>query len=211
MILNMGNLEAGVRWWKRPEQGWGNDIINSEYEAIYDSKSAGVTQDWWDAAVNRLWAWKAIRSPKPPNTKEAIRSAGNRRLEEIANQYSIIRSATSKEPQIDDVCWEQIAPLFQLAFEIKSSQKRIGSPVFACKMCHFLFPRIFPVMDNLATGVFDYEFYWRGMKDEWHRFPSKVEALAFLKSSIEITTQIHPLYPWATKIIELSHIGYANG
>jgi len=33
-------------------------------------------------------------------------------------------------------------------------------------MCHFLFPKLFIVMDNLDTSVFDYEFYWRGMQDE---------------------------------------------
>ena len=41
---------------------------------------------------------------------------------------------------------------------------KCGSQVFACKMCHFLLPNLFLVIDNWATGVMDYEFCWRGMK-----------------------------------------------
>ncbi len=47
-----------------------------------------------------------------------------------------------------------------------------------------MFPRLFIVMDNLATGVFDYKFYWRGMKDEWSRFPAKANARNLLAEAI---------------------------
>jgi hypothetical protein len=78
-------------------------------------------------------------------------------------------------------------------------------------MCHFLFAMIFPVIDNKATGIFEYEFYWRGMKDAWQRFPLQEQARAQLNAEIITTGPIHPSYPWETKIIELSHIGYAQG
>jgi hypothetical protein len=164
--------------------------------------------------VKRLWDWKAIRARKPPNTKEAIKDAGLARLDRIALQIQHIRSTVPSEPGIEDVEWEDIAELFGLSFEIKCGNRRSGSPVFACKMCHFIFPKIFPVIDNLATGVFDYEFYWRGMRGEWLRFPDKERAKLQLKESIicseNATEGIHDLYPWETKIIELSHIGYAH-
>lgn len=63
------------------------------------------------------------------------------------------------------------------------------------------------MVDNFATGTFEYEFYWRGMRDEWNRFQDKEQALELLRSSIE-ADRIHPFYPLETKIIELSHIGY---
>ena len=65
-------------------------------------------------------------------------------------------------------------------------------------------------MDNQVVGRFEYEFYWRGMKDEWRRFDKKDDAREILKSAIRAGTSIliHPLYPIETKIMELSHIGY---
>lgn len=64
---------------------------------------------------------------------------------------------------------EDVGPLFALAYGIK----RGNHPVFACKMCHFMFPRVFVVMDHSVTGTFEYEFYWRGMKEVWGRFAKK--------------------------------------
>jgi hypothetical protein len=64
--------------------------------------------------------------------------------------------------------WEDIVGLYDLVLPIKCH-----SYVFASKMCHFLFPQVFMVMDSLATGIVEYEFYWRGMKDEWERYPKK--------------------------------------
>jgi hypothetical protein len=157
-----------------------------------------------------LWAWKAIRSPKPPNTKEEIKTRGKERLKRIAEQYEAIRMVSTGEPRIGDTSWDELQGLFDICSEIKRGERQNASPVFACKMCHFLFPAIFPVIDNLATGVFDYEFYWRGMKDEWHRFSFKEEARAQLSEYVNSAGAAHQLYPWETKIIELSHIGYSR-
>jgi hypothetical protein len=206
MILCLQNLEAGVDWWKG--SGWGADLVNSEYIPIFDAKCNGITAEWWDATVNRLWTWKAIRSRNPPNTVDAIRRRGMDRLSEIAVQFDKIQLLVRSEPYIADLDWEDISELFGICFEIKCCNRTFGSPVFASKMCHFLFPRVFPVVDNFATGTFEYEFYWRGMRDEWNRFHDKEQALELLRSSIE-ADRIHPLYPFETKIIELSHIGYS--
>jgi hypothetical protein len=67
-------------------------------------------------------------------------------------------------------------------------------------------------MDNQATGIFEYEFYWRGMKDEWHRFPDQAEAINILTQAVMSNGQhLHRTYPLETKIMELSHIGYNYG
>jgi len=102
--------------------------------------------------------------------------------------------------------WEVIEALFTIVSNIKPH-----SPVFASKMCHFLFPKLFIVMDNLATSVIDYEFYWRGMKDEWSRFKEKDLARNIFANAIQSDKSIHPLYPFETRIMELCHIGYKHG
>ena len=72
MIVSLENLEAGIKWWKGGQRNWGADLINSEYKAIFDSKSAGISEEWWAATVDRLWNWKARgilygRIPIKPN------------------------------------------------------------------------------------------------------------------------------------------------
>ncbi len=205
MIVSDENFKAGIEWWK----GWGTgDFNNSEYEAIYSARRDGLTDSWWNATVDRLWNWRAIRSPRPPNTKDAIKERGNERLPMLATQFKSIRTLTSGEPGIKDVEWDDIAELYELSFEVKCCNRRIGSPVFASKMCHFIFPNIFPVMDNFATGVFDYEFYWRGIRDEWLRFPRKIGMINYLQSYIESRNGVGNLHPYETKVLELCQIGY---
>jgi hypothetical protein len=210
MIICIENLEAGIHWWLTNTPKWGADIMNSEYKDIYGQRIAGVTMEWWDAAVDRLWNWKAIRSPRRPNTKDEIKARGQERLNRISEQYDTICTISTSEPRICDSTWEQLQGLFDVCSEIKWGERKNASPVFACKMCHFLFPAIFPIVDNLATGVFDYEFYWRGMKDEWRRFAYKEEAKARLNVYVNSAGAAHESYPWETKIIELSHIGYSR-
>ena len=155
--------------------------------------------------MNRLGQWHAYRGPKPPNTKAAISSRGEQHLAGIASQYAKLTAIGGAEPSIVDLCWEDAAALFRIASDIKP-----GSPVFAGKMCHFLFPKLFIVMDNLATNAFDYEFYWRGMRDEWGRFGTRADAKKLLAEAIKSEEPLHPLYPFETKIMELSHIGYKH-
>lgn len=204
MIINLDNLKAGLQWWRRGD--WPKDIHNTDYYDIYSARSAGANTRWWTVTVGRLSQWRAYRGPNPPNTKVEITTRGAQRLDAIAAQYAKLVASSSAEPCIADLCWEDVAPLFELASEIKP-----GSPVFAGKMCHFLFPKLFIVMDNLATSVFDYEFYWRGMKDEWCRFKEKADARNLLSESIKSAKPVHPLYPLETKVMELSHIGYKHG
>ena len=135
-----------------------------------------------------------------------IAERGAQRLYAVAAQYAKLAASSVSEPCIEDLCWEDVAPLYAIASEIKP-----GATVFAGKMCHFLFTKLFIVMDNLATSVFDYEFYWRGMKDEWCRFKDKGEARNLLADAVRSDKPLHPLYPLETKIMELSHIGRKHG
>jgi hypothetical protein len=211
MIVSLDNLENGIQWWQTYVDKWGLDFANAEYYDIYKLRADGITQKWWSATVDHLWDWKAIRAPKPPNTKQEILDRGIKRFDAIGGLFSRLRSISSSEPSIADVTWEEIGPLFDLCFQIKPGGSRYGSPVFASKMCHFIFPKVFPVIDNLATGIFEYEFYWRGMKDEWFRFQEKSEALGMLKAAMKTNgKEVHDRFPFQTKIIELSHIGYAK-
>lgn len=204
MILRPDNLKLGIDWWEK--HGWESDYINREYYEMYSARSSGITSEWWSATVKRLWDWLAIRGPMPPNSKAEIMERGLPRLDRIAAEYSKLVKTTNGEPKFTAASWEDVSPLFYCALEIKPMSR-----VFASKMCHFLFPNLFMVMDNKGTGVFEYEFYWRGMQSEWSRFGQKSEAIEKLRHTIKSEMAIHPLYPYETKIIELCHIGYEHG
>ncbi len=210
MIISLDHLNAGLKWWGKrrgKKTKFPSDIHNADYYDIYDVRAAGVTVQWWDATVNRLGQWRAYRGGKCPITKKEIIRRGIQRLSEVAAEYAKLVTSSTTEPCITDVCWEDVDSLFAIA----SGIRRGKAPVFASKMCHFLFPKLFIVMDNQATSIFDYEFYWRGMKDEWCRFKDKAEASNLLRNAIRSSKPLHPLYPLETKIMELSHIGHKHG
>ena len=130
-IVSLDNLRAGLRWWD--ESGWGKDVVNADYDAIYKVRRDGVTEQWWTSTVDRLSKWRALR---PNFTKAAIAARGAGCLSAIADQYGELVAKSTAEPSIVDMYWEEVAPLFALASEIKP----VKSPVFPSKMCHFLFP-----------------------------------------------------------------------
>jgi hypothetical protein len=203
MIISVENLVNGIRWWQKGK--WGSDILNGEYYDIYSSLADGITEEWWVKTVDRLSRWHAYRGPCPPNTKTEILKSGHRILDKIRSEYTALIGKSSKEPSITEMSWDDIATFFALAQSIKPK-----SPVFGAKLSHFVFPKLFIVMDNLATNVFDYEFYWRGMRDEWQRFHEKDRARKELIRAINSDKPVHPFYPHETKIMELSHIGYKH-
>jgi hypothetical protein len=200
------NLDNGIFWWKTKKL-WGPDLGNSEYEDIYRVREHGLTTDWWKETVPRLARWRAFRGPTGINSAEKVRAAGSDVLHELDAAFAHVCSRAG-EPALSEVRWEDIAPLYEIAFQIRWPRRRLASPVFPSKMCHFILPRVFPVVDNEATGFFDYEFYWRGMQDEWRRFTESEKAKDRIRK--EIGPAIHPLYPLECRIIELSHIGYAH-
>ncbi|MDP2982863.1 MAG: hypothetical protein Q8O92_06010 [Candidatus Latescibacter sp.] len=65
-----------------------------------------------------------IVARKPPNTKADISARGRRVLTDIASQYAKLIASSGAEPSIADLCWEDVAPLFAIASDIKP-----GNPV----------------------------------------------------------------------------------
>ena len=201
MIISLNNLRKGLNW---RINNWAEDvdIRNTQYNDIYKDRSNGVTDNWWNVTVKRLGKWRANR----PYSNSQIRKKGEKQLERIKKQYKRLISA--KEPCITNLQWLDIDQLFSIAFAIKPTKSR--TPVFASKMCHFLFPKLFIVMDRTATGVENYELYWRGLKDAWNAFNEKEQAQKILINAIQHRRNlpIHPEYPVETTIMEICAIGY---
>jgi hypothetical protein len=138
-------------------------------------------------------------------TKEWIKKQGIRRLDEIRRLYQQLIGG-AEEPCIVNLHWTNIHQLFDIALAVKGTK----SPVFASKLCHFIFPKLFIVIDNKATGICHYELFWRGLKDAWNAFEQQEEAKRILFSAIRNgqNISIHPNYPVETTIMEICAIGY---
>lgn len=201
MMITIDNFKIGIDWWLKQKKNWPPDILNKEYYDIYKDREIGINLVWWEKTVYRLSRWRACR----PLSKREIYSRGEKILDQISKEYDKLSKNQNLEPSISDLHWEGIQTLFLLVRQIKQTI----SPVFAGKMCHFIFPKVFIVMDNYATSVSNYELYWQGMKEEWNRFNEKKEAIELLTRTIN-SDKLHSLYPFETKIIELSHIGYKH-
>jgi len=202
MILTLDNLRAGIRW-RSGRTGW-SGLYNEGYYDIYEKRANGLTREWWDVTVDRLAQWTAFRGRKRPNTKAAIRRSGRHVLNEISEAYLCLKNGV-EEPSISELDWEDVEPVFDLVRSIKPK-----SFVFASKAGHFILPKAFIIVDNLATQVFDYEFYWRGMKDEWMRFGQKEEGIKTLRESIRSNQPVHSNFPFETRLMEVCHTGYKH-
>jgi hypothetical protein len=200
MIITLDNLRRGL---EHHNKMWPNDVDvrNTIYEDIYNVRAQGVTHRWWDVTVERLSKWGANRGRK----KEWIRERGIRQLGQIRKLYEKLITI-GEEPCITNLYWSDIQQLFNIASSIKQTK----SPVFASKMCHFLFPKLFIVIDNKATGVGHYELIWRGLKDAWSEFQQKEESKVILFSAIKNGKNIliYPNYPVETTIMEICTTSY---
>ncbi len=205
--MNLEILQIGMQWWAHEKPRWGPDFLHGFYEDLYRRRPPNLDEEWWTWTVQLLSEWRAIRSSKPPNTKEEITKRGLERLAAINEYYHAIRQRSEGEPSLADMNWEALAPLFDVLCQIKG----VKSPVFPSKLGHFLFPRTFIVIDNEATAVFPYEFMWRMLQTAWRGFREKDQAKEMLSAEIrKHAPRIHRDYPFETKIPELWLIGYRH-
>lgn len=198
--LTLTDLKAGVSWWLSKDK-WPHDFHNTVYYELYDLRRNGLSDDWWGKTVDRLWDWRAIR----PYTKAEIKEKGLQFLADLQRIYLDIRAQTGDEPVFLDFKWDQIRGLYKLLANIKA----VNTPVFPSKLGHFIFPKLFIVMDHKATGTDDYEVFWQSMHKAWSSFDERKEAKKILSEEIvkHSAKTVHKYYPFEIKIIELNIIG----
>ena len=206
MKLTLEDLRRGISWWHNEKKSkWPQDFHNSVYYELYDLRRDGLTARWWESTVDRLWVWQAIRSKTPPNTKSEISERGLEILTTLQTYYSAIFTKADNEPAFYDFTWAEIKAFFNQLAWIKGS----SSPTFPSKLGHFIFPKLFSVMDHQATGIENYAVFWSSMSAIWNSFHENQEAKAILANSIleHSRRPVHEHYPFEIKIIELCSIG----
>lgn len=194
-LLSIRNLESGIDVWRSKD--WPSDFNNAFYNELEQLRVGGLGHEWWVAIVDHLWTWRAIR----PWSKARIRERGLAVLDHLAAEFQ--RVGDSAEPSrlnFESVSWQSLSGLFRVARSIKDD-----SVVFGSKLCHFVFPNLFPVIDREVIGLTDYESYWSYCQNQWVACPRKQRLIEELAA--RINAEVPPEFPWGTKITELCIMG----
>jgi hypothetical protein len=161
--------------------------------------------DWWLSFLRSLQGWIATR----PTSGDELTSRFITRAKTLNKAWHL-----ACEPflagDISTVTWQQVEAFPTLVAEIKPTLT--PSPVFTSKFCHFLAPRIFPVVDNEGLGNrwASYESYFQLVQAQWDATtsPVRAELADALTSLIEATgTKVFSGFPVVNKIVELRLIG----
>lgn len=205
MSLTVAEFERGVAYW-RGKPSWDQDFHNAFYKAMAAANPCGVFDDaWWDGFLPVLKAWVATR----PRGGEFLTPRAQARFAKMSHVWAAA-VAPNLAGDIESLRWPDIAAFPAIVAEIKD----VDSPVFASKFCHFLAPRVFPLVDNEAMGgkYLTYEACWVAYKREW--LTTTVSGLRD-----ELVARLADLvgpspaadYPFKNKVVELCLIGRHQG
>jgi hypothetical protein len=209
MALTVEQLRKGIRYWHEKQPLWDQDFHNAFYR---DSASLPLNgffnQEWWDRFYPILRVWQATRGKGCG--RKILTSRAQNRFEELSTKW-----ATAVAPRlggdISGVEWNQIAAFPLVVAEIKPL--KYPSPVFTTKFCHFLAPRIFPVVDNKAMGnpFPNYEAYFKYAQAEWRGTDVTTQDELITILTDEIGAILFQEFPLKCKVIEICMIGRRHG
>jgi hypothetical protein len=199
----MRELADGVTFWR--SRWWPSDFHNAAYEQwAQENPNGDFTLEWWKRyQLPRLTRWIATR---PYSGAELTsRFIEHRTALSTAWERACVPYLAH---DISTVAWAEVGAFPNEVAKIKPTKH--PSPVFTSKFCHFLLPRIFPVVDNAALGGRweTYEAYFTFVQDEWTRTDS-VTRSALVARLVE-AAQVRELFsgfPVINKITELRLIG----
>ncbi len=206
MSLTVEHLNSGIRYWRTTK--WPQDFHNDYYRHVLEGvrvRDGAFNTQWWERFYPILHDWVATR----PKSRQFLTSRAQERFERLGKAW-----ATLIEPRLQDdianVEWRDIAAVPLLVAEIKPL--KYPSPVFTSKFCHFLAPRIFPVVDNKAMGnpFATYEVYYTTARGEWLSTDSATRAELINVLTQAIGAPVFSDFPLRCKVIELCLVGRHN-
>lgn len=196
LTLSQENLQRGMNVFQS-QRGWPRDFHNTFYRDLQALTSSPMTSETWHELINHLSAWRALR----PFSKKRMYDSGLQYLDELNHNLQLLDVLPAAS--IESLAWNVAAPLFECAAQIKP----VSSPVFASKLCHFLRPNLYPVVDQAVLGIGNasYAAYWLDCQAAWCAYPEPEILVTILREAIG--EDVFAAYPWATKIVELCTIG----
>lgn len=203
MSLTIEHLTKGIRYWRTTD--WPQDFHNSYYERVLSGvrvTNGAFDLQWWSRFYPILRDWRATR----PASRMFLTTRVQERFQQLGGAWSSV-IAPNLSRDIETLEWKHIAAFPLLVTEIKPL--KYPSPVFTSKFCHFLAPRIFPVVDNKAMGnpFTSYEAYFTLARQEWLGTENATREELIARLSREIGAPVFSEFPTKCKLIELCLIG----
>jgi hypothetical protein len=207
MSLTVEQLTDGIRYWRTTD--WPQDFHNSYYAQVLSGvriTNATFDLSWWNRFYPILHDWRATR----PASRVFLTTRVQERFEQLGKAWSSV-IAPNLPRDIETLEWDQIAAFPLVVVEIKPL--KYSSPVFTSKFCHFLAPRIFPIVDNKAMGnpFMSYEAYFTTARGEWLSTDSAIRAELINHLTQAIGAPLSCEFPMKCKLIELCLIGRYKG
>ena len=205
MPLDSALVEVGIDFWHR--RGWSGDFHNAFYlNVVPQLRPAGgrFDRDWWDGIWPTLRAWSATRHG-------GTRAAMTQRAEQEFPALERLWLEKVSPRLCDDlsvVPWDEVSEFTSHV----SSIKDVRSPVFTSKLCHFLIPQVFPVVDNWAMGnpYTTYCEYYQAAQSMWCETDVQTKQALVARLAALIGPAVGPEFPMACKLVELHLIGKRN-
>ena len=199
VIVSPENLEAGLAEWRRRSTSgnWARDLHAGLYRRQSTLRANGLDDEWWVATVDELSRWRAIR----PLSKSTVLEKGRGAMPRLNKAYGDL---LCRGLSFESATWSDIEPLFDVAISLKPTKS--ASPVFASKLCHFMAPDLYVVIDRAAVGLdCRYPEYWKACETGWRTAKGKPVLQTQLLDWLD--QQDASGLPLSTKITELSVIG----
>lgn len=196
----------GVAAW-RLRFRWPADFHNGLYrELSIDGREHELDMAWWSKALPHLNRWKATRGVPTREITQRFESACPALREAWRDCHK-----GSRQGGIAAVTWEEVSTLPNQVSLLKPTRQ--PSIVFTSKLCHFMLPNVFPVVDKAAVGspFSSYREYFCYVQHDWSTLSA--ETASELQESLRrliADAGNEPLardYPFANKITELRLIG----
>lgn len=200
--LNPEYIENGIAFWNR--RGWSADLHNSFYVKHVPAMrpvDGRFDLDWWNRVWPTLRGWSATR-------RGGSRTSMTQRAEQqFPTLERLWRDNVSRHisEDIDAVQWSDVSEFAAHVSYIKG----VSSPVFTSKLCHFLIPQVFPVVDNWAMGnpYSTYGEYYQTAQSMWRKTDADTKNLLVSRLANLVGPEMDPLFPTACKLVELHLIG----
>ena len=204
MALSIDQLQNGISYWRTTR--WPQDFHNDFYEhALAAVRVDGeFTLEWWGRFIRILHNWRATR----PYSFAFLTAQAQARFPAMTQRWSV-EVAPYLSTDIAELEWNQIGVFPALIAEIKPL--KTASPVFTSKFCHFLAPRIFPVVDNTAmrNSFRTYEEYFTRAREEWLGTDAAIRDEMISILTREVGKPLFVGFPMKCKLVELCLIGIA--
>ena len=199
-------FQSGLAFWQtKIDVDWPADFHNADYKK-WATERRDFSDEWWTPFRRRLHDWRAIR----PATYAEVTSRFIERRDALSLAWAA-HCVPYRDLDITGVTWVQVGGFADLVGEIKP-MKGLASPVFTSKFCHFLLPRVFPVVDNEGSGNRwpRYQQYFNHVQSLWASTSddNRADLIAAMTGAVESRgDELSPDFPMVNKIVELQLIG----